>query len=278
MKVIKVMGNNVVYASKYGKEVVCTGKGIGFGLKRGDLVPKSKIEKTFELLDSKTSNYIKKLLDEIPSEYWEVTFEIEELIEEKINQKVNLSFYVSMLDHVYMAVKRANKGMVIPSGFMLNLRCFYKKEFELAKEIVELMEERFKVKFPKEEAAFIVLHLFDAEMEVDSNEMKEVSKLANEILIVVNNEFAIQKDTVCYEKFLNHLRYFLQNIVSGKKSENIKMDIYDTLKEKYKVEQNMIEKICDIVEAQKDYKVTDAEKFYLMLRLLRLTNDDFKED
>ena len=53
MKIIKVINNNTVCAlDKKGKEQIISGKGIGFGKKRGDEVDSAQIQKIYMIADS----------------------------------------------------------------------------------------------------------------------------------------------------------------------------------------------------------------------------------
>ena len=63
MRVIKTLNNSLILClDKQGKEVILMGKGIGFQLKKGDLVPADKIQKVFKLdslSDALKKDYIK---------------------------------------------------------------------------------------------------------------------------------------------------------------------------------------------------------------------------
>lgn len=57
MKIIKVINNNTVCAlDKKGKEQIISGKGIGFGKKRGDEVDSAQIQKIYMIADSACGN------------------------------------------------------------------------------------------------------------------------------------------------------------------------------------------------------------------------------
>ena len=57
MKIIKVINNNTVCAlDKKGKEQIISGKGIGFGKKRGDEVDSAQIQKIYMIADSALRN------------------------------------------------------------------------------------------------------------------------------------------------------------------------------------------------------------------------------
>jgi len=74
MRVTKVFNNNAVMANDPSKgDYILLGSGIGFYVKKGDLVDESKIEKVFI---ANENTLLFDLLNQIPSSYLNITDEI----------------------------------------------------------------------------------------------------------------------------------------------------------------------------------------------------------
>ena len=66
----KRLNNNVVVAvDEKGNEKILTGKGLGFQMPTGEVVDESRVEKTFELVDSTANKRLQELFKTIPNSY-----------------------------------------------------------------------------------------------------------------------------------------------------------------------------------------------------------------
>ena len=73
MTVEKVINNNIVSAyDETGREVVVMGRGIGFGVRAGAVINKSKIEKVFRIKSQSVEEQFKELLANMPPEHAQI--------------------------------------------------------------------------------------------------------------------------------------------------------------------------------------------------------------
>ena len=85
-----IINNNVVSSrDDDGKEVVAMGKGIGFGRKKGDVLPEDEIDKIFTIEDEEALRRFKDLLTSIPLEYLQVSNEIISYAKEKLDTELH---------------------------------------------------------------------------------------------------------------------------------------------------------------------------------------------
>ena len=68
MKILRVFNNNVVLAKDGAREVIVTGRGLGFQAKPGQRVDDAKIVRVFVPADGRDPDHIAELLSEIPPE------------------------------------------------------------------------------------------------------------------------------------------------------------------------------------------------------------------
>ncbi|MDU7650219.1 MAG: CAT RNA binding domain-containing protein [Anaerococcus vaginalis] len=105
MKIYKIINNNIISAKDENElEVILMGKGLGFNKKKGDLVEKEKIEKTYHL-DNKTHlERLINLLSSIPIEHIDLCLDIVSHIQDKFDYKLNENIYISLTDHISFAI------------------------------------------------------------------------------------------------------------------------------------------------------------------------------
>ncbi len=90
----------------------------------------------------------------------------------------------NLLIHIAIAYKRINSGYHV-TLFHKDLEHILKqKEYKVAKEIVKAVEDNFEVSFPREEVAYIAIHLLGTKMLSQTNEAVE-SVMDEEILEIV---------------------------------------------------------------------------------------------
>ena len=74
------------------------------------MVTDSLIDKIYTYSDHEMLEKLKMLLADLPIEYMEISNEIISMAEKKLNKKLNDSIYISLTDHIHMAVERFKNG------------------------------------------------------------------------------------------------------------------------------------------------------------------------
>lgn len=112
----KKLNNNVIVAlDSQGNEKILMGCGLGFQKNEGGTVDESKIEKVFDLADTKLNEQLKQLLKDIPMEYMQLTNTIVSYAQVHVNNKVRESVVISLCDHIYMAIERKKQDIDVVS-------------------------------------------------------------------------------------------------------------------------------------------------------------------
>ena len=156
MKIGKILNNNVVvvYGEKNSEKIII-GCGIAFQKRVGDNVDEGKIDKVFSLVNPNTNSRLQQLLCDIPMEYVELTEKIIDYTREKYQKKLNEYIYITLIDHIYMAVQRAKDGIFTKNIMLWDIKKFYKDEFQIGLHALSLIEEDFGVKLIEDEAGYI---------------------------------------------------------------------------------------------------------------------------
>lgn len=274
MIIQRILTNNaLITLDDEGKEQIVCGKGIGYKKRIGDEIDQAMINKVFILARSTLTKQLEQLLCDIPLEYIETSNKIIEMARLDLGKKMNDSLLISLSDHLYATMQRFLDGVNISNGLIWDIKQFYEEEFEIGCKALDIIEETFKVRLPEAEAAYIALHLVNAEMD-DSNmeEVYNITKVIQDITNIVKYYFSIDFDTksAYYYRFITHLKFFARRLFEKNqyKSED-DLDFLDVVKVKYETSYKCVCKIGTFLEKKYQYTLTDEEKLYLTIHVQR---------
>lgn len=268
----KALNNNVLIAehSSYG-EVVLIGKGIGFNRKRGDYIDTDIVEKLFVLKNEKEQvNYL-KLLSHVDNDLLEVIISSIELIKSKTNAVLNEHIHVALTDHIMFAVSRLSNGLVLNNPFLIETKALYPFEYQIAEEVVKLIEEQKGFHLPVGEIGFIALHIHSAIMNKELSEVNQHSQLVTKLVNLIEEqlEVEIDKDSIDYMRLVRHLRFTIERVHTGERVEEPEK-ITSLLKDEYPLCYNLSWKLIKVMQQTLKKQVYDAEAVYLTMHLQRL--------
>ncbi|MFN2744850.1 MULTISPECIES: BglG family transcription antiterminator LicT [Bacillus] len=275
MKIAKVINNNVISVwNEQGQELVVMGRGIAFQKKPGEPVDETRIEKIFRLDNKDVSERFKTLLDEIPIEFMEISEEIISYAKMKLGKKLNDSIYVSLTDHIHFAVERQQKGLEIKNALLWETKRLYKDEFAIGREALQIIEDKTGIALPEDEAAFIALHIVNAELNEEMPNIVNITKVMQEILSIVKYHFHIDFDeeSLHYYRFITHLKFFAQRLFSGTYMKSKDDFLFDTVKNKYRDAYVCTEKIRQYIQKEYGHELTSEELLYLTIHIERVVH------
>ena len=273
MKIEKVINNNVVSALEDGREVVVMGKGIGFQLRAGMDIPNELIEKVFRLDNPGVMDQFKSLVQKLPPERLQISAEVIQYAKGVMNKKLNHNIYLTLTDHINFAIERVEMGVPFQNPFLWEIKKFYYQEYLIGKVAIGMIEKELKVTLPQDEAAFIALHIVNAELDLDMTEMVSMTKLVNDILKIVDKHFGeqIDKESVFYERFITHLKFFAQRVYIGKEVKSDDTEFQEIIRNKYHECIECVDEIKDYVKKTCNHDITDEELMYLTVHIKRVT-------
>lgn len=272
-RIEKVLNNNVLIASHptY-DEVVLIGKGIGFGKKKGDVIEQKGVEKWFILKNEREQEQYKKLLPHVDEEFIGLMNDIIRHIQKRTNSSLNEHIHVALTDHILFAIKRLEQGMDIKNPFLVETKSLYPLEYDVAAEVVNMLNERLHIELPEGEIGFIALHIHSALTNHQLSEVNQHSQLISRLVSVVEEQLDIRidRESIHYLRFVRHLRYAIERVKKGEKIEEPKK-LLNILKETYPLCYNLSWKLIKIMQQTLQLPVDEAEAVYLTLHLQRLT-------
>lgn len=274
MKIKKILNNNAVLVGKDGKDFIWIGTGLGFKMKPGQAADETKIEKVFVLHKNKASERFLTLMESIPAKYVSLADDIIRLAKNDLEYELSETLYVSLTDHLYHLIKLHKQGMSIYNRLSWEIKKFYPKEFEIGKKALSLINEKTGIQFEEEEAGNIAMHLINAQLTDEIDQPEDVQLIAKKIrdiisLIRLSNKIQINEDSLAFDRFITHLRFFFQRLTT-----RTKMNKQNPLLEHIQSQYPAAYKTMILVEQYLKVSLSDDEKLYLSLHIQKLIENE----
>lgn len=274
MVIEKILNNNAVISlGEEQTEIIVMGRGVAFGKRPGDLIDQSRIEKVFTLKNNDLTNKLKQLIAEIPIEYITASEEIINYAKLQLGKNLNDNIYISLTDHIHYAVERFKKGMTIKNGLLWEIKNLYKEEFQIGLEALKKIEQAFGVRLPEDEAAFIALHIVNAELNEDIGNIMAMTEIVQEVLKIVQYHYRVDFDqeSLNYYRFITHLKFFAQRLVNKEfYHDDEQDDLFQIVKTRYAEAYDCALKIKEFIYKKYQYIITKEEMMYLTIHIERV--------
>lgn len=270
--VTKVLSNNVVISQKGDEIFVLTGKGIGFGKKKGDpITEKDVIEQTFIQIKGEQKENYDRILNTVDAKVIAVCEEIIKMAAERLEKELNPHIHIGLTDHINFAIKRMEEGINIINPFEMETKTMYPREYAIAEEAVALIKERLGVKLPESEKGFIALHIYSAEVNQSVGETLKYTQIVKEIVDFIQKEIDITIDekSLEYIRLISHLRHALYRIDHNKPIKNV---LLSSIKRQLKEEYKLSKKVCEIISNKLEKDVPEDEIGYVAIHISRIKN------
>ncbi|TPR57667.1 BglG family transcription antiterminator LicT [Enterococcus sp. OL5] len=275
MEIIRVLNNNAVLTiDDNGEDIVVLGSGVAFQKKRGDVIDSSKIERIFYQDDHDIIGKLKQSFLEIPVEFIEMSKEIIADAKLELGKEFNDNLYISLPDHLQFTVRRYHEGLLIQNKLVLETKRMYKKEFAFSRKKLKVINERFNVELPEDEAATIVMHLINAELNSNMHETMQMIEMVQKILSIIKSEMAIEfdEDSLDYYRLVTHLKFFYQRLFGSEAEESRSKDrhLLGLVKDRYKKSFKCAKKVKKYIEKFSDTSISDDDLLYLTIHIERV--------
>ncbi len=277
MKIHKILNNNVaVVLDEHGDEKIVMGKGICFKKKAGEAIDSEAVDKVFSLSEGEVSNKFQVLVQDIPMEHMALGEEIIAEAKMRLGKRLNEMIYISLIDHVHTSIIRFLDGVTVKNVLLWDIRRFYREEYQIGLWALDLIQERFKVRLPEDEAGFIALHLANAQMDQEvMHNMYEITRIMQELVNIVKYSFQISfdEDDVYYYRFITHLKFFAKRLVERNiYTEDDNDDLWEVIRGKYPRAFGCVEKITQFIEKKYEYELSKEEEPHLTIHVERVVN------
>lgn len=269
MKVIRNINNNVaVCLDNNNHEVIAFGKGIGFK-KAPYEIALSQIDRTYYNLEP---HYI-ALLDELPADVMDVTFEIVQKGSSYLKTEFNTVFWFSLCDHINFAIQNMKKGLVLSNPMTNEIRHFYEREMKLGEWAIKHISKRLSVRLPQSEVGNIAMHFINAGQQVkQAEERDDIEHFVDDITDIIESgmNVIIDRDSFSYSRFVTHLKYLLKRSASLNMPESENEKLYESVCEEFPELKKVGEKVKEYIAATLKVEPAKEEILYLMIHINRL--------
>ncbi|MCP9312404.1 PRD domain-containing protein [Liquorilactobacillus satsumensis] len=278
MKIKQIFNNNVLLAAEKKQEVVLLGRGIGFQKKRGMEVDQSKIEQVFAPTDDKWFSLFHDLLSDVSPAYLELAAKIVQMASDELNTKFNDYLLISLMDHISFAVTRYQNKQKIRNEILWEIKNYYPAEYQTGEKALELINEKFAVDLPSDEAGFIAMKFVENSWEhPESNGTAKMTALIGDILQIVQYQLKItfKLESISYRRFLVHLRFLTERMLQHrvKTIEEGDRFLLEHLVRKYPTSYECTKKVALFIKTKMKIELSLNEQIYLTMHIQRIIDE-----
>ncbi len=276
MQIEKILNNNVVQAMDNNVEYIVMGKGLGFQKKVGETVDKEKIEKTFVLENPETEAEWTRVYVDLSDGEMQVFLNIITFAEAVLQTKFEPSFFIALADHLHYAIERSREGISLQNPLAWEIRKFYPREYEIGKQALRLIANDLEVELADDESASVALHFVNAQKDTGLHEKdRQLTQIVVGISEIVRLHFGcdLEEESFSYNRFITHLQYLAQRIVSGVSGGKNDAFLYEQVKVNYPESFICTQKIVTYIKSSYAFELSLDEQVYLTIHIQRLRDN-----
>lgn len=154
--------------------------------------------------------------------------------------------------------------------------CYYPAEYHLGQYCLRVIREQMGVQLHEDEAAFIALHIVNAELNTNMSEMYEITKLIEGTISVVECYYQkkFDRESLDFSRFVVHLRYFAQRLFQEKMMEDGQGESDEMFRQlimrNCAVHYKCAQCIAEYIQNAYQKTLSDEELTYLTIHLKRI--------
>lgn len=138
---------------------------------------------------------------------------------------------------------------------------------------MSILNDRFSVELPKEEASNIAFHLINAQSGSEENQdgfkyAKMISSIVNVVKYSINTK--IDTSSIHYTRFITHVRFFVERLYSEKLLKDTEEDLYKQMIILYPYAMDIADKTKKYIKKVYEFDVPNEEIAYLGIHINRL--------
>lgn len=278
IKVKKSLNNSMLLVDHNQQQMILFGKGIGFGTKPGTLIDITHVEQVFIPLDTLKSRHFLSLTDTIPAAFFEVAHDIVELAQRQYAEPLNSVLFFTLAEHLHYAVERSRTGLNFVNKLSWEIKRYYQREYGLGVQAKEMVCTQFDVALPDDEAVNIAFHLINASGDAENSDAHQQVQLVNRLAEIVRYKLNknIDINSIDYRRFITHLRYFAERVISQKIVSRDSDDFYQELLKFYPAAMSIAWIIRDYIQEKHQISLPKDELTWLTIHIGRLAGKSQK--
>lgn len=274
MDVLRVFNNNVVLARDGDREVILTGRGIGFQAKPGQHVDDAKIVRRFIPVDGKDPDHMAQQVAGIPPEIIRLVTDAMNRTGLKEQADKQPTLVMALADHICGAIQRAQRKQNIEYPLEAEVRSLYADEYAKGVAMVDAMNTYLGGALPRSEAVALALHLVNAGFSGgDLSATYTMTGIIQQMIAVIEGAYGITlaQDSVNVARFITHLRYLFVRIHQHQQLTDEPAPVMKVIRESYPAALRCARTIASLLELRLDTDISDDEIAYLAMHVARVT-------
>jgi len=276
MEIARVFNNNLVLAlDEGGREVILTGRGLGFQARPGQAVDPRKVVRTFVPVDGRDPDHLAGLLAGIPPEHIQLVGDaLTEVGLDAVSR--NPSLVIALADHVSFALRRVAIGMDLEYPLLAEVQHLYAEEYLQAQALLAAINTRDGVDLPTAEAVGLALHLVNAGFATgDLSYTYKMTGVIQQMVAVIEQTYGLDLDTggVSTGRFITHLRYLFVRIHQHRQLSEEHSAVGAAIRQAYPDATECAVRLAALLELRLGVALTEDEVSYLALHVARVAAD-----
>lgn len=277
MEIVRIFNNNLVLAlDNTGREVILTGRGLGFQARPGQVADPARIVRVFVPSDGRDPDHLAELLADIPPEQLQLVAAA--LTEAGLDKLVgNPALLIALADHVGFALRRQAMGMEVEYPLLAEVQHLYAEEYSRAQQLLAALNRMGEAELPPSEAVGLALHLVNAGFSTgDLSYTYTMTGIIQQMVAVIEQSFGLTLDpgSVSVGRFVTHLRYLFVRIHNHRQLDQQHSGVGVAIRQAYPEAAECAVRVARVLELRLDATLTEDELSYLALHIARVAADD----
>lgn len=274
-RVVKPFNHNVVLciSESRKKECIIVGRGIGFGVKAGQIIEgNDNIEKIFFLMEENNMERFNRLTEKVDANIVGVIEEVIALISDSFPEQLNEELHITLLDHINFAINRLKSGMQMKNPFLHETKLLYKDEFLVAQKALKVINEKLNINLLEDEIGFITMHIHAAVNNTSISTASLNTAIIGDAVAYIEKSLGItmNKDSIEYGRLIVHLRFAIDRAM---KKIDIKNLVLCNIKEKFKKSYEVSKKLAERIKEEYFLDFPEGEIGYIAIHLENILNE-----
>ena len=244
--IVKKVLNSSVVLTEDENEVIFLGKGIGFGEKRGMEISYTNEDQLFVPVSSNQHLYVLSLLESIDNDVIEITNDIVNMAKQKINQELAPRLMFVLMDYIDFMLKKLRKGIDIQNKLYWKVKNYYPLEFEISKQAVKLLEDKFNLLIPM------------------------VDDVMSIVRCLSNKSF--KTNSLQYKSLLTDVKLFIERVRNETQYDTDDIGLINCIMKKYSNSAEIVGKIKKFILRKYNYTITFEESMFLIINIESIGN------
>ncbi|MFT0848485.1 PRD domain-containing protein [Actinomycetaceae bacterium L2_0104] len=273
MKISRIFNNNSVgVVLPDGREAVLVGPGLGWNKRRGDAVNEVQIEKRYILEQNQQSQGMRSILVSLPLEIVELTSAIARRLSQLHHIDLSPVVEIGLADHLAAAFERLDTRIELSNNLLFETKATYRREFEIALEVLEWTEDLTGRRLPLDEAGFIALHLVNAGLTGNMMETQRIASAVTGVMAIVREwmPLGMPSDQSHIERFLTHLKFVLRRLTESTQLSGSHENMFAMMKVSEPESFDCAVLIAAYLQRTFGDELSTEEVLYLVIHLARL--------